>query len=584
MRNRHTKFEEVRSVAKKALVLALILIGLARGIWQRQRQELSTSAAHIDLPFAITENAEERGLAVQHQALNIPYEHENIMPIINSIGANVSVVDINNDGFMDVFMNHNKLGQPAQLFVNDGKGHFKEDAAHFGLDIAETMRAAWRSAFFDCDNDGRTDLFWGTSTCHEIYRQGSDGRFRREENPGFTDCDLGHAIAIEDINNDDHLDVIIGGFAQDVQENPYAVNPLPDSLVNNRRGGRLMAWLNDGQCHFQLSAQDFKEDSLSRSHSIGVGDLRGSGQKDFWVAKDFHQDTVFFKTAGHYSKSEAPQTHSFTGMGSEVFYLEAASQPFLFVSHVFKLGYNVSGNTLWHFEGGRFKDVASERGLKNCGWAWGARAIDLDNDGQLDLAVANGGYEGDGKTDRWFDYSVMFNTYQKITENPKFWPNLNMGNLSGRERDCLFYNQNGTFTDIAAQVNFDPGILSGRAVAVIDPDNSGAQHLLIANQNDKLYYYTIKPNPENKWIGFKLESLRGSREALGAIVTVRAEGKTFRRENYTLNTFAAQNDPRMHFGLGKAAKIEDVEIRWPSGGVEHLGPLPLNRYHHVVEK
>ena len=138
--------------------------------------------------------------------------------------------------------------------------------------------------------------------------------------------------------------------------------------------------------------------------------------------------------------------------------------------------------------------------------------------------------------------------------------------------------------NVATQLGFDRQKLDGRAVAVIDSDNSGHQHLLVGNQKGRLYYYEFTPPAANAWVGFQLEGSPPNTEAIGAKITISVDGKRFARENYTTNTFASQSDPRIHFGLGQLKKMDWVEVRWSNGKTQRFEGFELNRYHKLSEK
>jgi hypothetical protein len=204
--------------------------------------------------------------------------------------------------------------------------------------------------------------------------------------------------------------------------------------------------------------------------------------------------------------------------------------------------------------------------------------MDLNNDGNLDIAVANGFLRGDPKKDYWYSFSVMAGTAEMISSHAGFWPEMSGKNFSGYERDCLYLNRgDGKFIDVAGQVGFDSERFEGRAVAVIDSQNRGVQDLIVINQNAPLYYYHNEILALRHWIGFSVEPL-------GTVITVKAGGRTFRRENFSTNAYASQSDPRLHFGLGALETVDSVEVRWPDGRTENLGSMKVDQYHKLVRR
>jgi hypothetical protein len=126
-------------------------------------------------------------------------------------------------------------------------------------------------------------------------------------------------------------------------------------------------------------------------------------------------------------------------------------------------------------------------------------------------------------------------------------------------------------------------VLDGRAVVMADLWNRGALDLVIANQKGPLKLYRNDVEPANRWIGFELEGTRSNRSAVGAQVRVLWNGMQQVQEVAGASGFSAQNGRRLHFGLGGDAKVERVEIRWPSGRRHTITAPELNRIHAVKE-
>ena len=118
-------------------------------------------------------------------------------------------------------------------------------------------------------------------------------------------------------------------------------------------------------------------------------------------------------------------------------------------------------------------------------------------------------------------------------------------------------------------------------IATIDARNDGNLDLVVANHKGRAYYYRLAPAHRGHWIGFDLKG-SGFTE-VGAKVRIRSDGGIQTREAYSTNTFASQNDPRLHFGLGADEIVKEVEIWWPSGKYQKLSDLVAGRYYQVQE-
>jgi hypothetical protein len=203
---------------------------------------------------------------------------------------------------------------------------------------------------------------------------------------------------------------------------------------------------------------------------------------------------------------------------------------------------------------GYFDDVTVEASLNRemrfvC---FGAGIVDLDNDGWPDMLLTSG---------------TVYPQVAKVS--PRF---------PARSPSILFRNRgNGTFTEMGA--NAGPGIVAehcSRGAAFGDFDNDGDMDVLIMNVNEPPTLLRNDAPAGNHWIKVRLEGTKSNRSAIGARVVVRYGGKAQAQEVLSGCSFLSSNDPRLHFGLGKATSA-DIEVRWPSGLIEHLGGAAANQ-------
>ena len=178
--------------------------------------------------------------------------------------------------------------------------------------------------------------------------------------------------------------------------------------------------------------------------------------------------------------------------------------------------------------------------------------MDIDNDGRPDLFMANG------------------HVYPEVDGKGL--------NATFRERKVLYWNQgNGKFKDISLQAG--PGItaaFNSHGVAAADFDNDGAVEILVNNSHDPPSLLKNLGDHQN-WILLKLTGTKSNRDAIGARVTVRANGRHQLQEVRSGGSYISQSDFRLHFGLGTATKVDALEIRWPSGLVEKFGNMAANQ-------
>ena len=190
---------------------------------------------------------------------------------------------------------------------------------------------------------------------------------------------------------------------------------------------------------------------------------------------------------------------------------------------------------------------------------WGCGFFDFDHDGWKDLLLVNG------------------HIYPEVD---------GLGiDLRYRERAILYRNLGGgTFADVSERAG--PALLerhAARGAAFGDMDNDGSLEVLINNQNEAPSLFKQQRKPRGSWVILELEGIQSNRSAIGAHVTVRAGGRVQMDEVRSGGSYLSQNDLRLHFGVGEAARAE-VEIQWPSGIRQRVANLPVNRVHVVREQ
>src|SRR6059036_4178658 len=197
----------------------------------------------------------------------------------------------------------------------------------------------------------------------------------------------------------------------------------------------------------------------------------------------------------------------------------------VFVTNISEQGFLFQGNNLrlnFLKQLGRFDEVATGV-VADAGWAWGARFGDLNNDGLLDLVIANGFISADSGRSYWYAMSKIAGAQGNVFEDAKNWPAIGSASLSGYERSRVLVNRGlAGWTDVAAAVGVTDEY-DGRAVALVDLFNRGVLDVVVANQNQPSLVYKNTVVPGNHWIAFKLVGTRSNRSAIGAEVTLETE-------------------------------------------------------------
>jgi hypothetical protein len=228
---------------------------------------------------------------------------------------------------------------------------------------------------------------------------------------------------------------------------------------------------------------------------------------------------------------------------------------------IFVTNFVDDNSTLYHNDGGmQFTDVSGASGLAAPGWTfmkWGTGFVDFDNDGKLDLFIANG------------------HIYPEI-EGKGFGQTY-------AERNQLFENVGGGRFSEVREETLDKIIKVSRGAAFGDLDGDGRVDVVINNLDDRPTVLLNRSESGN-WIELKLIGRRSNRDAIGARVTISAGGRRQVAEIKAGNSYLSQSDTKLHFGLGAAKKIDAIEIRWPRGGVQRLNDLAANQTLKIEEK
>jgi len=503
--------------------------------------------------------------------------------IIETTGSGAAFFDYDADGWPDIFLvNGTTLDNPSglsapksQLYHNNHDGTFKNVTQQSGIGLTGWGQGVCAG---DYDNDGHTDLyvtFWGHSV---LLHNNSDGTFTdvtkkaglwRAEPQWETGC------AFVEYDHSGRLSLFVAQYV----DLDLAKTPVPGSNNNcmwkgipvmcgprGLKGTRSELFRNNGDGTFTDVSEKSGVAKTAPYYCFTAltGDFDNDGWPDIYVSCDSTPSLLFRNNRdGTFSEMAAEAGVAFNGDGHEQAGMGAHAADYDGDGwlDIIKTNFSEDTATLYHNNGdGTFTDATNEAGLgRNTQYlGWGTLFLDVDNDGGPDIFIANGHVypEVDGKGFR----------------------------TSFREPKVLYWNAgNGRFIDVSQSAG--PGLaapLNSHGVAAADFDNDGSVGILVNNSHDPPSLLKNLAQQGN-WILFKLVGTRSNRDAIGARVTLTAEGRKQIQEVRSGGGYNSQSDFRLHFGLGKAATVQLLEIRWPNGAVQKLKDLAANQVMTITE-
>jgi enediyne biosynthesis protein E4 len=497
------------------------------------------------------------------------------------MGAGVALFDYDNDGDLDVyFMQGTALNQQPPLFplpktqppgnrffrnelVPSGKLRFTDVTEKSGLGL---IRFGMGAATGDYDNDGFVDLYVTNFGSNALFHNNGNGTFTNVTRQANTDDSRwSTSAAFVDFDHDGDLDLFVCNYVDFTVANnkpcfapsgardycgPQQYRGLPDRLFRNDGGGKF----SDVTIASGIAA------AYGPGLGVTCADFNGDGWLDIYVANDgaanllwINQGNGKFVEEGllagaAYSMEGIPRA----GMGVTAGDFDNDGDEDLLVTNLTK-----EGSTLYRNNGqGLFNDASLEFNLSQSSFlstGFGVAWFDYDNDGWLDLFAANGA----------------------VTK----MPSLRGQPFPFQQRNQLFHNEAGkTMREISAANS--PALQLAeisRAAAFGDVDNDGDTDIVVANNNG-LARLLLNENPtRNHWLQLKLIGKQDNRQAIGAKIIVQAKGHPpLHRRVHTDGSYLSANDPRVHFGFGKATVIESVIVTWPNGTRENFANVKLD--------
>ena len=381
-----------------------------------------------------------------------------------------------------------------------------------------------------------------------------------------------------DFNNDGLIDLFIGGYYDEKLNlfNLSTTKVMPESFRYANNGGRNYLLENMGNGKFKDVTGEYGLNSTKWTLAAASADFNDDGYPDLFIANDYNVNELFINDKGKKFSEIGRQSGigNIPKSGMSVSFGDINNKGItgVYNTTITEQGILIQDNNYWEPQENqkgnpypRFVNLAQLSGINNAGWSYGAQFGDLNNDGNMDLYVANGFISAKKETSYWYDYSKVTGGNSAIISDAQNWPDMNGKSQSGYEQNKIWLNLgDGSFEDVSDEVcpyvTYD-----SRAVAMADLFNDGKLDVIVANQNNIPLVYKNDLENGNHWIEFELEGTVSNADAIGAKVVLEWDGKKQVQTVTGGMGFSSQNQHRLHFGLGKSNKIENAVIYWPTG-------------------
>jgi enediyne biosynthesis protein E4 len=576
------------------LVSSLVAIRVLNSQATATAHEVTGAPSDARFGFRLEESAKALGVDFVHQGPTFDDRLAHIMPQVASMGAAVAVADFDRDGWQDFYVTNSGEGSLNRLYRNQGNGTFTDVSAQMGvadvnqLDTGVSMGAVWG----DYDNDGWDDLFLYRYGRPELFHNDQGKRFVAVgEQAGLPKWVNANSATWLDYDRDGRLDLFLAGYwADDINLWKLETTKImPESFEYATNGGRKYLLHNRGDGTFEDKAAALGITSTRWTLAVVAADLRGTGYPDLFLSNDYGVSELFANREGKGFTDVAQQTgvgrSPKSGMNASIGDVFNDGRMAIYKTNISEAGVLVQGNDLWvpKEKGDEYENLASSMGIDYGGWSWGAQFGDFNNDGTQDLYLTNGYVSAGERTSYWYDFAVIAVGHSQIIGDAANWPAMKGRSLSGYQRKRLWLNDGlGRFTDVA-QVVGARDTNDGRAVALADLGNRGVLDVIVANQKGPLLIYKNTVTPGRHWIQFELEGTQSNRGAVGAQVELHWNNRKQVQQVTTASGFSAQNQRRLHYGLGEASAVDRVVIRWPSGQQQTIERPAIDTLHHVKE-
>jgi hypothetical protein len=515
-------------------------------------------------------------------------EHKNKY-LLETTGCGVAFYDYDNDDWLDIFLVNGwrlegfpKGQEPvSRFFKNNRDGTFTDVTKKAGL-----IHYGWGQGVCigDYDNDGFDDIYITSFGKNVLYHNNGNGTFTdvtEKAGVGTSGKRWNTGCAFVDYDRDSHLDLFVANYI----DLDLATAPLPESGPCNYKGvlvacgppgligGNNILFHNNGDGTFSDVSERAGISRANGTFGLGVltADFNNDGWPDIYVANDSTASALYQnKRNGTFSDVAMEAGCALSADGKPQAGMGVSAADYDLDGNLDIVKTNFAGDTpsLYHnIGGGNFEDATFPAGLgKHTQFlGWGCGFLDMDNDGWPDILICNG------------------HVYPEVEQ---------LRTEAGYAQQKILYRnlRNGHFEDVSSQGG--AGIMvpvASRGAAFGDFDNDGDIDVVVNTINDYPQLLRCDLRLENNWLKIKTIGTKSNRSGIGArlrcVTHPPGETKPHQQidEVRSGGSYISQNDLRVHFGIGKAEKVELLEIRWPSGALDTLKDVKPNQLIVVKE-
>ncbi len=505
------------------------------------------------LPSGTQPYFEDRAAALGIQ-LTMGHHGKTPLTVLEVMGPGCAVCDLDGDGHADILIvgqTGTTPGGRCALYRNNGDGTFKDVTAGSGLEVPGMYMGV---AIADIDNDGKPDILLTGYGVVKLFRNLGNCKFQDITRESGLEAKSSTAwatsAAFADVDRDGLVDLYIGRYIvfndKTIQFCDYGIKASCGPIFYDPQLGSLYKNLGHGK--FKDISREWGLDAKGKCLGVAFADIDNDGWPDLYLANDEMPGDLFMNQKGKKFRNtgtEAGVALSGSGQMQGAMGLDFGDYDRDGKMDLFITTYEFEPKSLYHNTGGgMFGIVSAQTGIgppTTPFVGFGAKFIDVQNRGWLDIALVNG---------------HIHDNQEKIDKLGHFKQPLQ-----------LFMNEDGkTFTDRTREAG--PGFTEpavGRGLAIGDLNDDGLEDIVMTDVEGPVRVLINRSQAHGNWLRIAVEGTKSNRMGIGAKVTVTAGGQKWIKEVTTGGSYLSASDPRVHFGLGSLTAVDRIDVQWPSG-------------------